>query len=336
MRKKTFQFSSASTDYYFAGKFSDLKRLVDIKRSVIITDDNVHRHYHKKFKGWKTITIKAGEEFKVQSTVDSVIQQLISLHAERTWTLVGVGGGVVTDITGYVASIYLRGVKSGFVPTTVLAMVDAAIGGKNGIDIGVYKNMVGTIRQPSFLLYDTAFLKTLPEPEWRSGFAEIIKQAAALDSRMFSELEKHSLSYYRKNGQALSALMQRNALLKTKVVQSDEFELNKRRVLNFGHTLGHALEKTYDYSHGEAVAIGMCFAARLSEEFAGFRQPKRFIELVDRYKLPVAAGYNKKKIFEVLLSDKKRDGNSMNFVLLTRIGKATIKKIVLEDLYKLM
>jgi 3-dehydroquinate synthase len=336
MRKKTFHFSSASTDYYFSGKFSNLKMLVDPKKAVIITDDNVFRHHHKKFKGWNTIILKAGEQFKIQPTVDSVISQLIAMHAERSWTLVGTGGGVVTDITGFVASIFLRGVRFGFVPTSLLAMTDAAIGGKNGIDAGVHKNMIGTINQPSFILYDASFLKTLPEPEWKNGFAEIIKQAAIMDAAMFEALEKHSLSYYKKDREALAALVQKNALLKTTVVQQDEFEANKRRLLNFGHTLGHALERNYDLSHGEAVSIGMCFAARLSEKFSGFRQAKRFIALVDKYKLPLSAGYNKKKIFEVLLNDKKRDGNYMNFILLEKIGKGTVKKIVLEQLYKLM
>lgn len=336
MRKKTFHFSSSSTDYYFSGKFANLKLIVDPKNTVLITDDNVFKLHPKKFKGWNTIILKAGEQFKIQPTVDSVVSQLIAMHAERSWTLVGVGGGVVTDITGYVASIFLRGVTAAFVPTTILAMTDASIGGKNGVDVGTYKNMIGTIRQPSFILYDLTFLKTLPEDEWRNGFAEIIKQSAIMDAAMFDALEKHSLSYYRKNKEALSALIQKNALLKTTLVQQDEFEMNKRRLLNFGHTLGHALERNYDLSHGEAVAIGMCLAARLSEKFSGFKQAKRFIALVDKYKLPLSAGYNKKKMFEVLLNDKKREGDHMNFILLEKIGKGTIKKILLEQLYKLM
>src|SRR5690606_852417 len=143
--------------------------------------------------------LNAGEQFKVQQTVNEVIEQLIHFGADRQTWLVGVGGGVVTDITGYVAATYMRGIRFGFVPTSILAMVDASIGGKNGIDVGVYKNIVGTIRQPSFLLYDYQFLKTLPETEWINGFAEIIKHACIKDVRMFNELAGRSITYFQKN-----------------------------------------------------------------------------------------------------------------------------------------
>src|SRR5215211_1810927 len=157
MQKKTFRFSNASVDFYFAGGFAYLKKIVDQKNSVLITDDNVFLHHQKRFKNWNTIVLKPGEEFKIQATVDSVVEQLIAMEADRTTTLIGVGGGVITDLTGYIASVYMRGVRFGFVPTSLLAMVDASIGGKNGIDVGNYKNMVGIIRQPAFILHDLIF-----------------------------------------------------------------------------------------------------------------------------------------------------------------------------------
>ena len=135
MQKKTFGFSNSQVDYFFDANIKDLKNVVPQNVSIIITDENVFRLHHKKFKGWKTIVLKAGEEYKIQSTIDLVIDQLIALKADKKTTLIGIGGGVVTDITGYVASVFLRGVPFGFVPTTLLAMVDAAIGGKNGIDV---------------------------------------------------------------------------------------------------------------------------------------------------------------------------------------------------------
>ena len=142
---------------------------------MLITDEKILLPHAAKFKGWNTVVLKSGEEFKTQETVDSLIDQLIEMGADRQTSLVGIGGGVITDITGYTASVYMRGLNFGFVPTSLLAMVDAAIGGKNGVDIGIYKNMVGTIRQPAFLLYDYSFLTSLPEKEWINGFAEIIK-----------------------------------------------------------------------------------------------------------------------------------------------------------------
>jgi 3-dehydroquinate synthase len=336
MITRRIKFTHQSTAYYFNASFSALKDLVAQKKTVVITDENIFSVHGKRFKGWNTIVLKAGEEYKIQPTVDSVIAQLIELKADRGWTLVGVGGGVITDLTGYIASVYLRGIAFGFVPTTVLAMVDAAIGGKNGIDVGMYKNMVGVIRQPQFLLYDTSFLKTLLDAEWCNGFAEIIKHAAIKDGPMFKELEEASIGYFQKKAPFLQKLIQRNALLKSKVVQGDEFEQNQRRLLNFGHTLGHALENQYQLMHGEAVAIGMCFAARLSGELLGFKGAERLIHLIDRYGLPIHADYDKAKVFEVLSSDKKKEDGSVNFILLQRIGKGVVEKISLDQLRKFL
>ena len=333
MQTQSFTFRNATVNYYFAASFPALKKLVNQKTTVLITDQNIASLHKKKFKDWNVIVLKPGEEYKVQQTVDSIIRQLIDLKADRKWTLIGVGGGVVTDITGYTASIFLRGIPFAFVPTSLLAMVDAAIGGKNGVDLDEYKNMVGTINQPKFLLYDTGMLKTLPEDEWRNGFAEIIKHACIKDPVLFKTLEGTSLEKIRNSGPFLHKLIQRNALLKTKIVQQDEFEKNERRLLNFGHTLGHALEKTYEFSHGEAVSIGMAFACKLSENFLKFKGSPKVISLLDKYELPVSAGYNKKKVFEVLTSDKKREGNQLNFILLEKIGKAVIKKLPLDKIY---
>ena len=334
MQVKKVSFSRQATSFYFDASFMHLKKLCPQKTTVVLTDEHVFAAHKKLFKGWNTIVIKAGEEYKVQASVDSIIEQLIDMHVDRTWTMVGVGGGVVTDMTGYAASVYLRGIAFGFVPTTLLGMVDAAIGGKNGIDVGLHKNMVGTINQPHFLLYDVSLLKSLPSTEWRNGFAEIIKHAAILDAPLFKDLEKRNLAFFQKNKTALQKLVQQNALLKTGVVKADEFEGGKRRLLNFGHTVGHALEKQYELMHGEAVAIGMSFAAKLSADLVKFKAADKLIRLIDQYGLPTTAGYNKQKVFDLLLSDKKREGEQMNFILLERIGKAMIKKISLTEIYK--
>jgi len=332
MKKLTYKFSNSSVDYWLAGGISHLKKITDQKNSIIITDENVFTAHTKRFKGWNCIVLKPGEEFKIQPTVDTIIEQLIKMEADRKTTLVGVGGGVITDLTGYVASVYMRGISFGFIPTTLLAMVDASIGGKNGIDVGVYKNMVGIIRQPKFILHDMIFLNTLPQAEWENGFAEIIKHACIKDAAMFRELEANSYKKYQARKTLVCELVKHNAIIKTKVVQQDEFEKGERRLLNFGHTLGHALENQYEISHGQAVAIGMTYASVISQKIIGFKEPGRVAGLLLKYDLPTFADFDKKKVFNVLKMDKKRERKDINFVLLEKIGKGVVKSIPLTQL----
>jgi 3-dehydroquinate synthase len=332
MKKLTYKFSNSSTDYYFGGSIGLLKKITDPKTAIILTDENVFNANTEKFRGWNCIVLKPGEEYKIQSTVDAVIGQLITMEADRKTTLVGVGGGVITDITGYTASVYMRGIPFGFIPTSLLALVDASIGGKNGIDVGVYKNMVGIIRQPQFILHDRSFLNSLPQKEWEDGFAEIIKHAAIKDSAMFLELEANSLKKYQSSQKLISELVKRNAILKTRVVQKDEFEKGERRLLNFGHTLGHALENQYELSHGQAVAIGMTYASVISQKILGFKETGRIAALLQKYHLPAWADFNKRKVFDVLKMDKKRERKEMNYVMLERIGKGVVCSIPLKQL----
>jgi 3-dehydroquinate synthase len=336
MKKLTYKFSGSSVDYYLANGISHLKEMVDPANAFIITDENIFAAHTKRFKNWNTIVVKAGEEFKIQATVDTLIEQLIEMGADRTSTLIGVGGGVITDLTGYVASVYMRGIRFGFIPTTILAMVDASIGGKNGIDVGLYKNMVGVIRQPSFILHDMVFVNSLSQHEWENGFAEIIKHACIKDAAMFRELEAHTLKQYQNKKTLLCELVQRNAILKTKVVQADEFEKGDRKLLNFGHTLAHAIENMYELSHGQAVSIGMTYACHISEQLTGFKETERVTGLLSKYGLPTYAAFDKAKAFEILLKDKKKVKSEMNYVLLEKTGKGAVKSIPLNQLEKII
>jgi 3-dehydroquinate synthase len=332
MTTKKITFSAQTVTYYFDASVEYLQKLTPPDNTIVITDEHVYNKHAKKLKQWKTIVIKSGEAFKIQATVDTIIDRLIALGADRKTFLVGIGGGVVTDITGYVAGIYMRGVAFGFVPTTILAMVDAAIGGKNGIDVGIYKNMVGMIRQPQFLLYDYSLLKTLPKQEWVNGFAEIIKHACIKDAAMFSLLEKNKLSSFQKDNRLLDELIRRNALLKSKVVQQDEFEQGDRKLLNFGHTLGHAIENSYDLSHGQAVALGMVIAAALSAEYRGFKDMERVIAVIKQYGLPAFAVFDADKAIEVMQADKKRVKDIFQYVLLDKIGKGVIHPLTVPQI----
>jgi 3-dehydroquinate synthase len=334
--KSRIAFSTTVTDYHFDASSRKLDGIVPRDRTVLITDEHVFSAHQALFGDWNTIVLKPGEEFKVQETVDSIVEQLLEFEADRSWWLVGVGGGVVTDITGYAASIYMRGLRFGFIPTSILAMVDAAIGGKNGVDVGDYKNMVGTIRQPGFLLYDTDLLRSLPEAEWVNGMAEVIKHACIKDAPMFRLLEEHTLKQLRRNRELLGKLIRRNALLKTKVVQADEFEQDERKLLNFGHTLGHAIENLYDLPHGHAVSIGMTMACELSARLTGFSQTERVTRVLTRYGLPTYADFDMEAAWEILLHDKKRASGSMNYILLEKIGMGVIRSIPLEELHTLL
>lgn len=331
MKHINIKFGQSATDFYLDASFSYLKKIVDPKRAVLITDEHVFQYHSQRFKNWNVIVLKPGEEYKVQATVDAIIEQLIEMEADRQTTLVGIGGGVITDITGYVASVYMRGVRFGFVPTSVLAMVDASIGGKNGIDVGVYKNMVGVIRQPSFILHDLFFLKSLPQQEWENGFAEIIKHACIKDAAMFRELETNSLQKYRSVKSVMAALIHRNMMIKVRVVQKDEFEKNERRLLNFGHTLGHALENQYELLHGQAVAIGMTYACKISEQLTGFRNTDKVVSVLEKYGLPAYARFDKQKVLTVLKMDKKREKREINYILLEKIGRAVIQPIPIKQ-----
>ena len=323
-------------DYYLDADMAHLKKLVKPDRCVLLADENVYTAHAKKFKGWNCIVLKAGEEYKVQATVDSVIEQLIALEADRGTTLVGIGGGVITDLTGYIASVYMRGIPFGFIPTTLLSLVDASIGGKNGIDVGIYKNMVGVIRQPQFILHDYSLLASLPVTEWVNGFAEIIKHACIKDAGLFRELEQHDTAYYRKNGKALAALVARNVAIKNAVVKKDEFEKGDRRLLNFGHTLAHALENQYELSHGQAVSIGMIAACRISEQRNGFAHTEKVADVVTRYGLPAYASYNADKVMKVLKMDKKREKKDMRYILLRKIGQGYVESIPVTALEKMI
>ncbi|MEY3687474.1 MAG: 3-dehydroquinate synthase [Bacteroidota bacterium] len=334
MKKIQQVLSSGKVDIYLDASFNLLTKLVDKKNAVIVTDENIFSKHRAKFKNWNVITLKPGEQFKIQLTADAIIEQLIEFQADRSTTLIGVGGGVITDLTGYVASIYMRGIRFGFVPTTLLAMVDASIGGKNGVDVGAYKNLVGSIRQPSFLLYDYSFLKTLPEMEWSNGFAEIIKHACIFDNRLFDLLKNYSLDKIKKDKKLLASIVAKNVSLKLAVVKKDEFETGDRKLLNFGHTLGHALETQYDLTHGQAVALGMVFAAWLSEKIIGLKKSSEIIQVLGQYKLPTFASFDADRVFNVLVMDKKRVSNTMHFILLNRIGKGVVHPIKLNQLQK--
>ncbi len=334
MAEKNIKFEDSSVSLITGKSFSYLRKITEKETTVLLTDENVFNAHKEKFNSWQTIVIKAGEKFKTQRTVDAILKNLVHRKADRNYSLVGVGGGVITDIAGYVASVYMRGIRFGFVPTTLLALVDASIGGKNGINLGVHKNMIGLFNHPSFILHDLSFLSTLQDKEWNNGFAEIIKHACIKDASLFKLLEEARPARFRKDNDALKSLIEKNIKIKYRIVAIDEKENGERMLLNFGHTLGHAIENQYQLSHGEAISIGMSFACDLSDAERGFKQAVRVKNLLEKYRLPVHYNYDKNRVMQVLRMDKKKKSNVINFVLLDKIGKAGYFPLSLEKIKK--
>lgn len=329
-----FRFSDKEVQCWFGVSFDDIREQLSDKRVIWVTDEHVYQKYPEEFPAGECIILPAGEAGKNQDTVNTAIEELLNMEADRDVFLVGVGGGVVTDMAGYIASIYLRGVKFSFAPTSVLGMVDAAVGGKNGVNVGLYKNQVGVIRQPEHLFYNFSFLNTLPELEWISGFAEIIKHACIRDAEMFQFLLNNSLEDFRQDLNVTGDLIRRNAELKYKVAAGDERESGQRRLLNFGHTLGHAIENITTMPHGFAISIGMVFACRLSEKLIGFDPEKTeaLKYLLKKYHLPTETDFDKEKAWDILVHDKKKSGDTIHFILLKGIGEGVVHPLSLSEL----
>lgn len=303
-------------------------------RTIIITDNNLKHYYHNQFPKWHVIEIGTGEKIKTLDTLQQIYRELVELEIDRSCFIVGIGGGIVCDITGFAASTFLRGLDFGFVSTSLLSQVDASVGGKNGVNFQGYKNMIGVFNQPRFVICDTTMLKTLPHHELISGFAEVIKHAAIGSNEMFGFLDENAEKALELDADVLERLVYDSVMIKAGVVGKDEKEKGERRKLNFGHTLGHAIEKTTGVSHGEAVSIGMVFAANLSVKRGLLKrgQARKLRELLVKFQLPVEIDFDVNKVLDALKKDKKREGSGIHFVLLEQIGKAVIHEIPIGEL----
>jgi 3-dehydroquinate synthase len=303
-------------------------------RTIIITDPNVARLYGDRFPPCDVVTIGLGEKHKTLATVEDIFNRFIELEADRTTFVVGIGGGIVGDVTGFAASTYMRGLEFGFVATSLLAQVDATVGGKNGVNFKGYKNMVGVFNQPRFVLADIGLLKTLPGEEIACGLAEIVKHACIKDVDYFNYIEDHCDAIGRLDPEVMHKLVYDSVVIKSNVVNQDEREAGERRKLNFGHTVGHALEKTLGISHGAAVSVGMVMAAKLSQRcgLLDAAAVGRIERLLARLNLPVQIDFDPRAVFEALGKDKKRQGDKIKFVLLESIGRAAIRDFTIEEL----
>jgi 3-dehydroquinate synthase len=306
------------------------------QRCAIITDANVGKKFAKAAlksllaSGFQPvlITVPAGEKSKSIFTVEKCYDQLAKHRLERKSFIVALGGGVVGDLAGFVAATYLRGISFVQVPTTLLAQVDSSVGGKTGVNLKAGKNLVGAFYQPRLVLCDLETLKTLPRREYVSGLAEVVKYGVIYDAILFAQLERNLPKLLQRDPKTLRDVVARCCEIKAEVVGQDETESGLRAILNFGHTIGHAIENSSGYGkflHGEAIAIGQVAAAKLSQLILGLASAEvgRIEELLAQAGLPVKlklTAAQRRKLFAAMKLDKKVSDGEIKFVLATKIG----------------
>ena len=338
MKKFTIEAGSGTSAILMGESLNHLDQYISTEKTVIITDYNVWQLYSNAFPDCEVIRIGTGEGIKTLETVESLYDELLARNIDRSDFIVGIGGGIVCDIAGFVASTYMRGIRFGFVSSTLLSQVDAGVGGKNGVNFRGFKNMVGVFNQPEFVICDFNLLKTLPKRELLCGFAEIVKHAVIADARMFEYLEENYARALALYDHIIEQLVYDSIVIKSAIVSRDEKESGERRKLNFGHTFGHAIEKTLGVPHGEAVSTGMAFAADLSVKRGGLAQEKadRISDLIGKLELPIHRSGDRQTIVDALQKDKKRSGDAIHFVLLRDIGEAFVEEISMAEIEALV
>lgn len=312
-----------------------LERILPNKRVIVISDANIDRTHRDLIAPYEHILIGVGEQVKSFTTLEEVYRRLIKMGADRSIFILGVGGGVVTDIAGFVASTYMRGVEFGFITTTLLGSVDASVGGKNGVNVGGFKNMVGVFSQPRFVICDTSLLHSLSDREFKAGLAEVIKTAILGDAELFEILENTSFKELRKDDALLEDIITRAVAVKAAVVAEDECEKGRRRILNLGHTMAHAIEKsTNKMNHGEAVAVGLFHITQsaLTQGVIDENDAKRIFALIEQYGFNTDMPVDRKSILKAIESDKKRSGDSLHLILPSKIGSVEDRLLSFEEL----
>ena len=316
-----------------------LAKLLPNKRIIVISDSNIDRTHREIIAPYERIFVGLGEHAKGFATLEEVYRKLIDMGADRSTFILGIGGGIVTDITGFVATTYMRGVEFGFITTTLLGAVDASIGGKNGVNIGGFKNMVGTFSQPKFVICDVSLLHSLNDREFRAGLAEVIKTAILGDKELFELLEQSSFKQLREDDALLQEVITRSTKVKASIVAADEHEGGLRRILNLGHTVAHAIEKsTSRLTHGEAVAVGLSYITNsaLAQNWISEEEAQRIQAILALYNFNTALPVDRRQIIKAIKGDKKRNGDSIHLIVPTALGAVEDKFVSFGELEKIL
>lgn len=335
--RQTITINNSSTLY--VGRATELlAELLPEGRVIIITDANIDRLYPDLVRRYEHIIIGGGEANKSLQAAAAIYDRLMAMGADRSTFILGIGGGIVTDIAGFVATTYMRGLGFGFVSTTLLGQVDASVGGKNGVNVAGYKNMVGTFSHPRFVISDVEMLRTLPKREWRAGMAEAIKSAIVGDSELFDFIDANASEELYKNSEAMQQIVLRSVAVKSRIVAADEHEGGIRRMLNLGHTIGHAIEKlTHDVNHGEAVAMGLVLIARAAARHGIFTEDdaKRIESLLQRLGFATTPPMALTNILREVRHDKKKRDNILRVVLPEAIGHCRVEEMPFDEFERL-
>ena len=326
--------TSGRSQILIGESLKNISRYLPEAKTIVITDSNVLKHHRSSIPPAQLIELGSGEKMKSLETVRNIYSRLVELEADRSSFIIGIGGGVVCDVAGFVASTYMRGLRFGFVATTLLAQVDASVGGKNGLNFKGYKNIIGMFRQPEFVICDPAMLASLSEREVLCGAAEIVKHALIRDADLMTYLETNCDKLIQLDTEVIKHVVSVSVAIKSAVVNQDEHEHGLRRILNFGHTFGHGLEMIKRLSHGEAVAAGMMIATRISVKkgLLGESEAARIEALLRKLKLPTRVPADRVELLDALRKDKKRKEQGVHFVLLAGIGETVVEMISFGEL----
>ena len=311
-----------------------LPALLPHKRVVVVSDTNIDRHYHSLIEPYDHVLIGLGEASKTLLTLDAIYRRFIELGVDRSWFVLAVGGGVVTDVAGFAASTFMRGLEFGFISTSLLGQVDASVGGKNGVNVDGYKNMVGTFTQPKFVICDVDLLRTLSPREFRTGLAEIIKAAVIADAELFEMLEQADFSTLQRDSDSLREMVYRAIKVKADIVERDERESGDRRLLNLGHTLAHAIEKSSSkFNHGEAVAVGLAMIAEVAanRDMLAVADKERIVNLLLRAGFALEPPVEVRTLLKAVKRDKKAEGDSIHVVFPLGVGNCCVEKMPIEE-----
>lgn len=302
-------------------------------RVIVITDTNIARRYRRLINQYEHIVIGTGEKIKTLQTIEEIHRELIARDADRQTFLLGIGGGIVTDITGFVASTFMRGVRFGFVSTTLLGQVDASVGGKNGVNLDGYKNMIGCFNQPEFVLCDIEMLHSLSDRQFRAGLAELIKTGLLGNRVLFEMVEAIPFEELRRDPLLMADLILMAVKIKAGIVERDERESGERRKLNLGHTVAHAIEKSSrKMLHGEAVAVGCVVMARLAVNMGLMpeREAARIESAFARLGFTLTSPAPIEKMIAALRKDKKAAADQIRIVLPTAIGRCEVRSVAFD------